>query len=704
MPGTQTRYIDVLPEENRIGAYPTDRQLRRAAVGRDVVDSEGRCLILEFPLFVLINVYCPARRNHQRTGYRNTFLLALDARIRNLAAMGKNVVLCGDLNTMRDQIDTAGIWGHQGQKVLTEALEFDEVYMSMRAPKLLNQLLFNSRQMSDMGKPFIDETVEKRRPPVLYDTCRELHPSRVGMFTCWDTRKNHRPANFGSRIDLIVCSPKVMQLVQEADIQPQLLGSDHCPVYIILREKVDGVDTGNGTYCLDYLNPPRRFVNGKLALTTAEDAALLKRFQQSGRRMPQFSNRRHIASMFRQVSKQPATQERPISPSSGCGPIKGSDLEDTNRFELPGVFKADVVELVDSSDDDDAGVIEDDDPDAIDEPDDESESQELTSAPLTKHEKQVPQSFFRSASLPNRSNMSLKSKGEEGQSSTFATSSTHTAGSASMDLPVLREDNQTATASTKDTSSQRVTSWRYGGSSSNGATLQLSRQSSVISKGRTKRELVRSRTGGSVSNSSAATASSSGPARPSKKVKTSTGGQTSMSMFLKSHHNDKTDSTTDSQPQSQHGSQTGEQSAQQEEDAKHDNSQADGPSSSTSSSPTKARKTAGGSSQETPALEEEPWMSAEEVDAAFKNLDAARASWSRLGLGQRQAPLCEHGEPCKTFVTKKAGVNSGRSFYMCARPPGPLGRREKGTAWQCTSFVWCRDWKPDRDATGGTSE
>lgn len=94
--------------------------------------------------------------------------------------------------------------------------------------------------------------------------------------------------------------------------------------------------------------------------------------------------------------------------------------------------------------------------------------------------------------------------------------------------------------------------------------------------------------------------------------------------------------------------------------------------------------------------EDAMWMTAEEVDAAFKNLDAAKASWSRLGLGQRQAPMCEHGEPCKTFVTKKAGVNNGRSFYMCARPPGPLGKREKGTAWQCTTFMWSRDWRPDR--------
>ena len=68
------------------------------------------------------------------------------------------------------------------------------------------------------------------------------------------------------------------------------------------------------------------------------------------------------------------------------------------------------------------------------------------------------------------------------------------------------------------------------------------------------------------------------------------------------------------------------------------------------------------------------------------------ASWSKL-FSKPLAPRCEgHDEPCKTMVTKKPGVNCGRSFWMCAKPLGPSGMKETGTAWRCKTFIWCKDW------------
>ena len=67
-------------------------------------------------------------------------------------------------------------------------------------------------------------------------------------------------------------------------------------------------------------------------------------------------------------------------------------------------------------------------------------------------------------------------------------------------------------------------------------------------------------------------------------------------------------------------------------------------------------------------------------------------SWSKL-FAKPLAPRCEgHDEPCKTMVTKKPGVNCGRSFWMCAKPLGPSGMKETGTAWRCKTFIWCKDW------------
>ncbi|CAK7269913.1 Class II abasic (AP) endonuclease [Sporothrix epigloea] len=659
IPGSQTRYVDA-PAASQIGGYPTDRQLRRAAVARDVIDSEGRCLILEFPLFVLINVYCPARRNHERTGFRNTFLLALDARVRNLAAAGKNVVLCGDINIMRDQLDTPGIWGHQGQKVVSEALEFDETYKTMRATKLLNQLLLNSRTTADTGVPFVDEATETRRPPVLYDTGRELHPARMGMFTCWDQRKNHRPANFGSRIDYIMCSPKIMQLVTEADIQPHLHGSDHCPVFVVLRAALDcektiepgGDDaTNSALHVLDYLNPPGRFVRGQNVLSPEEDNAMLKkRFPQSGRRMAQFANRRHITSMFQRAQKPP-----PVPSSKAAdNPEQCSGAGDAETVsELPTLFRADVVEIVESDDEDGAaGTIEDDDASETAEDSRLVSENELSAIP-------PPDAGIASSSsfpTPSRSAHAADARPTPPVRDTIDLSEISDSG---------KEPHET------DPETSLVQGLLLTTSPARHLTKKETRPTLT-----SKRSLVRSHSGTGSHSAPQSTAAVKKRAKTSSSTassSSSSGTQMSINMFLAARPPAKDKNTPPSlQPPSSH--------------------ELAPPEKNGSDVATTTINTVTSTDDD----DESVWMTADEIDAAFKNLDAAKASWSLVGLGQRQAPLCEHGELCKTFVTKKAGVNSGRSFFMCARPPGPLGKREKGTTWQCTTFVWCRDWRPDR--------
>lgn len=71
--------------------------------------------------------------------------------------------------------------------------------------------------------------------------------------------------------------------------------------------------------------------------------------------------------------------------------------------------------------------------------------------------------------------------------------------------------------------------------------------------------------------------------------------------------------------------------------------------------------------------------------------EASRQSWGKL-FSKPISPNCEHGEPCKTMLTKKPGVNCGRSFWMCARPLGPSGNKEKNTQWRCSTFIWASDW------------
>lgn len=77
----------------------------------------------------------------------------------------------------------------------------------------------------------------------------------------------------------------------------------------------------------------------------------------------------------------------------------------------------------------------------------------------------------------------------------------------------------------------------------------------------------------------------------------------------------------------------------------------------------------------------------------------SKESWSKL-FTKPAAPRCEgHDEPCVSLLTKKPGMNLGRSFWMCPRPLGPSGAKEKNTQWRCQTFIWCSDWNPN--ATNG---
>ena len=76
----------------------------------------------------------------------------------------------------------------------------------------------------------------------------------------------------------------------------------------------------------------------------------------------------------------------------------------------------------------------------------------------------------------------------------------------------------------------------------------------------------------------------------------------------------------------------------------------------------------------------------------FHDPIVSKESWSKL-FTKPAAPRCEgHDEPCITLLTKKSGINCGRSFWMCPRPLGPSGAKERNTQWRCQTFIWCSDW------------
>ena len=67
------------------------------------------------------------------------------------------------------------------------------------------------------------------------DSFRYLHPEATGAYSWWSYRFNARKNNAGWRIDYFVVSKDLAPRILEAGIQPTILGSDHCPVYLHLE-------------------------------------------------------------------------------------------------------------------------------------------------------------------------------------------------------------------------------------------------------------------------------------------------------------------------------------------------------------------------------------------------------------------------------------------------------------------------------------
>lgn len=210
-PNTNTAFRD-LPEDKHIGGYPSELQIAELGVDPMLLDSEGRCVCLEFPAFVLFGVYSPANSNGLRDDFRYGFLCALDCRIRNLIKMGKRVVLVGDLNVSRNEMDGASAVEDMRKAGITH----DE-YISTPNRRIFNQLI--------VGGECVGDRDEGREKPVLCDVVRDFHPDRKGMFTHWEQKINARPGNFGSRIDFVLTSTAMKDWLSEANIQEGLIVS-----------------------------------------------------------------------------------------------------------------------------------------------------------------------------------------------------------------------------------------------------------------------------------------------------------------------------------------------------------------------------------------------------------------------------------------------------------------------------------------------
>jgi AP endonuclease-2 len=208
-PNSTTSFRD-LPADQQIGGYPSNELLSKLEVDASTLDSEGRCVILEFPAFVLLGVYSPANRDETRNGFRLGFISVLDARVRSLVSLGKRVILTGDLNISIGGIDSAHL-----TEAIRKGTATEEEFVSSPVRRIFNQLV--------SGAKVIGERDSGRELPVLHDICRSFHPDRRGMYTCWEQRINARPGNYRARIDYVLCSLDMQNWFSDSDIQEGLM-------------------------------------------------------------------------------------------------------------------------------------------------------------------------------------------------------------------------------------------------------------------------------------------------------------------------------------------------------------------------------------------------------------------------------------------------------------------------------------------------
>lgn len=172
-------------------------------LGVEEHDDEGRVICAEYEDFYLVNVYVPnSGAGLKRLDYRATWDVAFRDYLANLQKV-KPIIVTGDFNVAHRAIDLKNDKSNYNKTSGYTQKEIDG----------LDGIL-------SIG---------------LKDTFRELNPDKV-KYSFWSMRFNARKNNAGWRIDYFLVSDSLFPKVQEAFIDNEVFGSDHCPVGVVLSD------------------------------------------------------------------------------------------------------------------------------------------------------------------------------------------------------------------------------------------------------------------------------------------------------------------------------------------------------------------------------------------------------------------------------------------------------------------------------------
>jgi len=166
-------------------------------------DEEGRVLAADYKDFTLIAAYFPnSQDERKRLDYKLAFNDAMLKFCKSIVKNGKNFLLCGDYNVAHTPIDIA-------------------------RPKQ-NE---NSAGYLPEERAWMDSFLAAGN----VDTFRHFHPGEPGHYSWWSYMGQARAKNIGWRIDYHCVNKSFLPNVKSSVIRPDVEGSDHCPVEIMLQ-------------------------------------------------------------------------------------------------------------------------------------------------------------------------------------------------------------------------------------------------------------------------------------------------------------------------------------------------------------------------------------------------------------------------------------------------------------------------------------
>jgi len=173
-------------------------------LGIEEHDTEGRTITVEYDTFYLVNTYIPnSGAKLDRLSYRTTeWDAALLAHLKKLEGK-KPVIWTGDLNVAHDNIDLA------------------KPDSNHKTAGFTNEERANFTKL--LGAGFVD-------------TFRQLYPKEQ-KYSFWTYKRNSRASNIGWRLDYFVVSSSFLPRVKDSFMRSSVMGSDHCPIGLLLTKK-----------------------------------------------------------------------------------------------------------------------------------------------------------------------------------------------------------------------------------------------------------------------------------------------------------------------------------------------------------------------------------------------------------------------------------------------------------------------------------